>query len=105
MAWRRRRPDVAADRARQYAHARRARGHTLMPPGVNHGMTRDGRPLRGGEGVPPDHCSRLTPREMTRTESSSAETDSVPIRSLARGESGMVSVGLNAEELVTEMYR
>jgi len=33
-----------------------------------------------------------------------AEIDSVPIRSLARGESGMVSVGLKAEELVTETY-
>ena len=39
---------------------------------------------------------------MTSTESTSAEIDSAAINSLARGDSGMVSVGLNAEELVTE---
>ena len=49
-----------------------------------------------------DYLSRLTPRAMTSTESISADTDSVAISSLARGESGIVSVGLNAEELVTE---
>lgn len=52
--------------------------------------------LRGGQ------LRRLTPREMARTESNSAETDSVAISSFARGDSGMVSVGLNAEELVIE---
>jgi pimeloyl-ACP methyl ester carboxylesterase len=51
------------------------------------------------------YCSRLTPRAITSTDRTIAETDSVPIRSLARGERGMVSVGLNAEELVTETYR
>ncbi len=49
-----------------------------------------------------DYFSRLTPREMASTESSSAVIDSAAINSLARGESGIVSVGLNAEELVTE---
>ena len=39
---------------------------------------------------------------MTITESIRAETDSTAISILARCESGMVSVGLNAEELVTE---
>ena len=48
------------------------------------------------------HLSRLIPREITRIESRSAETDSTAISILARGESGIVSVGLNAEELVTE---
>ena len=49
------------------------------------------------------HFSRLIPREMTRTERTSADTDWVAISILARGDSGMVSVGLNAEELVIEM--
>jgi hypothetical protein len=49
-----------------------------------------------------DHLSRLTPREIASTESSKADTDSVAISSFARGDNGMVSVGLNAEELVTE---
>jgi hypothetical protein len=42
---------------------------------------------------------------MTSTDSIRAETDSIPIRILARGESGMLSVGLKADEFVTEMYR
>src|SRR4051794_10908944 len=48
------------------------------------------------------HLSRLTPREMTRTASTSADTDSKAISILARGESGIVSVGLKAEELVID---
>ena len=51
------------------------------------------------------YFSRLTPRAMTRTDSMRAETDSSAINILARGDSGMVSVGLNAEEFVTETYR
>ena len=35
-------------------------------------------------------------------DSSSAETDSTAMSILARGERGIVSVGLNAEEFVTE---
>jgi hypothetical protein len=49
------------------------------------------------------YCRRLTPRAMTRTDKKIAETDSVPISSLARCDSGMQSVGLKAEELVIEM--
>lgn len=49
--------------------------------------------------------SRLTPREMTSTDSSNAEIDSTPISSFARGDSGMVSVGLKADELVIDTYR
>ena len=52
--------------------------------------------------VGPRYLSRLTPREMTRTDSISAETDSRAISILARGESGMVSVGLKADEFVTD---
>ena len=48
------------------------------------------------------YWSRLTPREITRMDSSSAETDSTAMSILARGERGIVSVGLNAEEFVTE---
>jgi len=48
------------------------------------------------------YWSRLTPREITRMDSSNAETDSTAMSVLARGESGIVSVGLNAEEFVTE---
>ena len=51
------------------------------------------------------HLRRLTPREIASTESSRADTDSAAIRSFARGDNGMVSVGLNAEELVIETYR
>lgn len=39
---------------------------------------------------------------MTRTDSTMADTDSVAISIFARCERGMVSVGLNAEEFVTE---
>ena len=48
------------------------------------------------------HFSRLMPREMTRTERTREDTDWLAISILARGERGMVSVGLNAEELVIE---
>ena len=48
------------------------------------------------------HASRLTPLAMTRTDNMIADTDSVAISIFARCDSGMVSVGLNAEELVTE---
>ena len=51
---------------------------------------------------PSGQCSRLTPRAMTITDSSSADTDSAAISSLARCDSGIVSVGLNAEELVVD---
>jgi hypothetical protein len=54
----------------------------------------------------PRQClSRPTPKEMTSTDSVSAETDSTAMSSFARTDKGMVSVGLNAEELVTETYR
>jgi hypothetical protein len=44
------------------------------------------------------------PREITSTDSIRADTDSAAIRSFARGDSGMVSVGLNADEFVTDTY-
>ncbi len=49
--------------------------------------------------------SRPTPKETTSTDNSSADTDSTAISSLARTDNGMVSVGLNAEELVIETYK
>ncbi len=45
---------------------------------------------------------RLTPRAMTMTDSTMAETDSIDINILARWERGMVSVGLKADEFVIE---
>jgi hypothetical protein len=45
---------------------------------------------------------RLTPRAMTMTESTMAETDSMAMSILARCERGMVSVGLKADEFVME---
>ncbi|MFC7646906.1 hypothetical protein ACFQX6_44975 [Streptosporangium lutulentum] len=39
---------------------------------------------------------------MTTTESTSADTDSAAMSIFARADSGMVSVGLNAEEFVTD---
>ena len=42
------------------------------------------------------------PREMTRIDSTRADTDWDAMSILARGESGMASAGLNAEELVIE---
>ena len=52
------------------------------------------------------HWPRLpTPFAITSTEMTRAEVDSMPIRIFARVESGMVSVGLNAEELVNDTYR
>jgi hypothetical protein len=48
---------------------------------------------------------RLTPREMTSTDKTIAETDSAPINSLARCDSGMVSVGLKADEFVIDTYK
>lgn len=59
------------------------------------------RPRRGGQGVDAQP-SRLTPLAMTRTDSMIAETDSTAISILARWDSGIVSVGLKAEELVIE---
>ncbi len=50
-------------------------------------------------------CRALTARAITRTEVSRAATLSILISSLARVVRGMVSVGLNAVELVTETYR
>ncbi|ROP47887.1 hypothetical protein EDD94_7600 [Streptomyces sp. PanSC9] len=50
-------------------------------------------------------CRMLTARAMTRREVSRAETLSTLISSFARLESGIVSVGLNAVELVKETYR
>jgi hypothetical protein len=43
-----------------------------------------------------------TARAITSTEVSNAEMHSVAISSFARGESGIVSVGLKAVELVTD---
>jgi hypothetical protein len=45
---------------------------------------------------------RLTPLAITMTDSTIADTDSVAISIFARCDSGMVSVGLKAEELVTD---
>lgn len=59
---------------------------------------------RTGRG-PGSQFSRPTPREMTRTDKTIAETDSAPINSLARCDNGMVSVGLNADEFVTDTYK
>lgn len=56
-------------------------------------------PLPSAEG---SHPSRLTPLAITMTESTMADTDSIAINSFARCDNGMVSVGLNADELVTE---
>lgn len=50
-------------------------------------------------------CRMLTARAMTRSEVRRAETLSRLIRSLARVDRGMVSVGLKAVELVTDTYR
>ena len=71
-------------------------GRAMAP---NLGRRPDFRARRAAAGR---HLSRLTPRAMTRTDSISAETDSTAISILARGDSGIVSVGLNAEEFVTE---
>ena len=46
-----------------------------------------------------------TARAITSTEVSNAEMHSVAISSFARGESGIVSVGLKAVELVTDTYK
>lgn len=50
-------------------------------------------------------CRILTARAMTRSDVRSAATLCTLINSLARVDSGMVSVGLKAAELVTETYR
>ena len=71
--------------------------HTAWPPTPTTRLVADAR-----SSGPLPYWSRLTPREMTRMDSSSAETDSTAMSILARGESGIVSVGLNAEEFVTE---
>ena len=42
---------------------------------------------------------------MTRTDTTSALVHSTPMSSFARPVSGIVSVGLNAVELVSETYR
>jgi hypothetical protein len=44
----------------------------------------------------------LTPREMASTDTIRALEHSRPMRSLARPVSGMVSVGLNAVEFVSD---
>ena len=46
--------------------------------------------------------SALTARAMTRIDRTRADTDSAAMSSLARLDSGIVSVGLKAVELVTE---
>ena len=46
-----------------------------------------------------------TPRAITVTETMSALVHSTPMSSFARPVSGIVSVGLNAVELVSETYR
>ena len=48
------------------------------------------------------YCRMLTPREITRIEMISALTLSTPMSSLARQVSGIVSVGQNAVELVSD---
>lgn len=47
-------------------------------------------------------CRMLTARAITRSDVTRAATLSTLIRNLAREESGMVSVGLKAVELVTD---
>ena len=49
--------------------------------------------------------SEPTARAITSSDVSSAAVASMPMSALARVESGMVSVGLNALELVSETYR
>lgn len=90
---------------------RRSRPPSKQPSGVTETLTapcgspgtsrpREPHGSRGG-------CQfrRLTPREMTSTDRTIAETDSAPINSLARCDSGMVSVGLKADEFVTDTYK
>lgn len=59
-------------------------------------------PSRFGLRQPP---SEPTARAITSRDVSSAAVASMPINALAREDSGMVSVGLNALELVSETYR
>lgn len=58
------------------------------------------------ERAPPSHaagqCRMLTARAITRSEVHRAETLWMLIRSFARVDSGIVSVGLNAVEFVTD---
>jgi len=51
------------------------------------------------------HFNRLTPRAITRIDTSSASIDSTDMSTFARGDSGIVSVGLNAVLFVVETYR
>ncbi len=54
----------------------------------------------------PSPCSkRPTARAITNNEVNNAAMASMPISILARFVSGMVSVGLNALELVNDRYR
>jgi hypothetical protein len=60
---------------------------------------RGGSPVSGSE---QPQCRMLTARAITRSDVTRAATLSTLIRNLAREESGMVSVGLKAVELVTD---
>ena len=51
------------------------------------------------------YLSPLTALAITRSETMSADVDWTLMSSLARVDSGMVSVGLKAEEFVSETYR
>lgn len=59
-------------------------------------------PTRPGLSHAAGQCRMLTARAITSSEVSRAETLWMLIRSFARVDSGIVSVGLNAVELVTE---
>ncbi len=52
-----------------------------------------------------NHCSPLTAFAMTSNETTSADMHWTLISSFARVDKGIVSVGLNAVEFVTERYR
>lgn len=55
--------------------------------------------------IGPDQRRLPTPRAITTTEVINAIVDSKPIMIFARLDNGMVSVGLNAEEFVSDTYR
>ncbi len=110
------RPDHHRHRQRQRrAHLpHRRREHLPLPaPPVHRPQTRTAvldMAIRGNQGNPSSsgarrHPSRLTPRAMTSTDVISAAVACTPISSFVRGRNGIVSVGLNADEFVSDTYR
>lgn len=80
-----------------------------LPQGVRRPSTITDPPHAGHNGSSTGHqrayLSTLTARAMTSNDVSSAATLCTAISTFAREDSGIVSVGLNAVELVTDTYR